>query len=314
VSPSYQRGGTLFEPVTFAVVALSIAALAGLGSYWATSGHTAAPAHTPAAITPSPSPATSPSPTTTTSTTTPPVLPPPGSHLTFNATFTGSSLDTATWATCYWYVSAGSGCTHLGLYPEQEWYLPSQDQVSDGVLHLVASPQSVTGTTADGQPKVFPCRSGMITTDPSYEFTYGYVQVVAQLPNSANTWPALWMLPADNAQVLPEIDLIELVGTQATRALVTFHPTVGPQQNLQVKTADLASGWHTFGLDWEPGSLTWYIDGRAVFSVTANVPTQPMYLLADLAITNEFHPLVLPGSCTGSLSIRSVQVWQTASQ
>jgi beta-glucanase (GH16 family) len=92
-------------------------------------------------------------------------------------------------------------------------------------------------------------------------------------------WPALWMLPANNAQVLPEIDLMEIIGTGTTQPLVSFHPATGPVENLGVKTSDLSSGWHTFGLDWEPGSLTWYIDGSAVFAVTAGVPTAADVLL-----------------------------------
>jgi hypothetical protein len=36
-----------------------------------------------------------------------------------------------------------------------------------------------------------------------------------------------------------------------------------------------------------------------------------MYLLANLAITDAFHPLQLPASCSSSLSLRSVQVWQS---
>ena len=35
------------------------------------------------------------------------------------------------------------------------------------------------------------------------------------------------MLPADNATVLPEIDLMELIGTKTTGVLVTFHPATG---------------------------------------------------------------------------------------
>ena len=108
-----------------------------------------------------------------------------------------SSLDTASWTPCFWYALKGAGCTHLGGYPEQEWYLPSQDQVYDGALHLVASPVSFTGTNAQGQPQIYPCRSGMVTTDSSFAFTYGYIQVVAQLPKRTNMWPALWMLPAE---------------------------------------------------------------------------------------------------------------------
>jgi beta-glucanase (GH16 family) len=150
----------------------------------------------------------------------------------------------------------------------------------------------------------------MVTTDPSFDFTYGYTQVVARIPNGRNTWPALWMLPANHALVLPEIDILEVIGAQTNRPAMAFHPKIGPQQRLVAKTAKLSSGWHTFGLSWEPGSITWYIDGKADFTVTNDVPNQPMYLLANLAITNAFLPLKLPDSCSATMSIRSVKVWQ----
>jgi beta-glucanase (GH16 family) len=304
---SHQQPAGFARPLAFALVALSVGALAGLGGFFGTQSDKSPNGHRPMA-------ATATSTTAGAGIKNSPTLPPPGSHLAFNATFSGSTLDSTIWTPCYWYARAGAGCTHLSAYPEQEWYLPSQDQVYDDVLHLVTSPVSISATNKQGQPEVYPCRSGMITTESSFDFTYGYLQVVAQMPKGTNTWPALWMLPANNAEVLPEIDLMEIIGRQTDRPLVTFHPVTGPQQSLVVKTADLSSGWHTFGLDWEPGAITWYIDGKAVFAVTAGVPTQPMYFLANLAITNAFQPLVLPSSCTGSLSIRSVQVWQKASQ
>src|ERR1035437_8213159 len=46
----------------------------------------------------------------------PPKLPSPGMHLAFDGTFTGSSLDTQVWDTCFWYSAQGSGCTHSGVY------------------------------------------------------------------------------------------------------------------------------------------------------------------------------------------------------
>jgi beta-glucanase (GH16 family) len=242
-----------------------------------------------------------------------PTIPPPGMHLAFDATFTGSSLDTQVWSTCYWYATPGAGCGHSGAYNESEWYLPTQDQVSHGVLNLVTSPVSTPGANAQGQPELFPCASGMVTTNPYFDFTYGYLQVVARIPKGRNTWPALWMLPANHATDLPEIDIMEIIGTQTNRPAVAFNPVTGTQRRLVVDTSYLSSGWHTYGLDWEPGSLTWFIDGKAVFAVTSQVPDQPMYLLANLAITNAFLPLRLPSSCTSSMSIRSVEVWQKTS-
>ena len=150
----------------------------------------------------------------------------------------------------------------------------------------------------------------MVTTEPSFNCTYGYVRIVARLPKDPNAWPAFWMLPSDHATVLPEIDIMEMLGRTSDHPFVTFHPATGIQQQRDLTTADLSSGWHTFGLDWEPGSLTWYVDGNAVLAVTANVPNQPMYLLADLALTNVVAALELPGGCSASLVIRSVQVWQ----
>jgi beta-glucanase (GH16 family) len=307
ISARHQAGAhvarLLQHPLLLAIVALGFGTLAGLGGYLASGSDKTPPGQSAKAnssklggtgVKHSPVPN----------------LPPPDTQLSFAATFTGSTLDTQVWATCYWYVSPGSGCTHLGVYPENEWYLPSQDEVSDGALHLIASSVPTSGTNSKGKTEIFPCRSGMVTTDPSFRFTYGYVQIVARIPKGRNTWPALWMLPANQAEVLPEIDLMEVIGTQTNRPAVAFHPTVGPQQRLALKTADLSTGWHTFGLNWEPGSITWYIDGKAVFTVVNNVPSQPMYILANLAVTNAFLPLQLPGSCSGSLSIRSIKVWQ----
>jgi beta-glucanase (GH16 family) len=235
--------------------------------------------------------------------------PSPGMHLTFDQTFAGSTLNTQVWNTCFYYAPKGTGCSDFAN-KEVQWYLPSQDQVSGGVLHLVASPVAALGTNADSQPEIYPCRSGMVTTDPYFDFTYGYVQIVARIPKGQNTWPTLWMLPANHATDVPSISLMEVIGTATDRPSMIFDPVAGQPITRSATTADLSSGWHTFGLSWEPGALTWFIDGNAVFTVTTQVPDQPMYLLANLAITDQYSTLRLPSSCTGSLSIRSVQVWQ----
>jgi len=236
-------------------------------------------------------------------------LPSAGMHLTFDQTFTGSSLNTQVWNTCFYYAPKGSGCGDFAD-KEVQWYLPSQDQVSGGVLHLVASPVPALGTNANSQPEIYACRSGMVTTDPSFDFTYGYLQIVARIPKGQNTWPTLWMLPANHTTDVPSISIMDVIGTATDRPSMIFAPAVGTPNTRSATTADLSSGWHTFVLNWEPGALTWFIDGNAVFTVTTQVPNQPMYLLANLAITDQYSPLRLPASCTGSLSIRSVQVWQ----
>src|ERR1700722_5312871 len=94
-------------------------------------------------------------------------------------------------------MDVATGCTNFGNADEQEWYLPSQDQVSGGVLHLVAQPIPTRGTNSAGAAKTYECRSGMVTTMPGFSFEYGVVQVVAQIPSTAGLWPALWLLATD---------------------------------------------------------------------------------------------------------------------
>jgi len=42
-----------------------------------------------------------------------------------------------------------------------------------------------------------PVRSARVRTTESFSFTYGRVEVVAQLPKGDWIWPAIWMLPTD---------------------------------------------------------------------------------------------------------------------
>jgi beta-glucanase (GH16 family) len=38
------------------------------------------------------------------------------------------------------------------------------------------------------------------------------------------------------------------------------------------------------GTLWEPDRITWYLDGQAVYTVTGDIPDQPFFLQANLAI------------------------------
>jgi beta-glucanase (GH16 family) len=278
----------------------------------ATPHATAAPASTstiPAAPTPT-STTTTAKPTSTTTTSTPSSAaanttpaPATGMTLAFNAGFAGSTLDSSVWDTCYeWYV-ASVGCTSFNN-PETEWYLPSQVQVSDDALHLVADATPTQGTNASGAPETYPYTSGMVTTFSSFDFTYGYVQVVARIPGGTGTWPAIWMLP-ENGTWPPEIDIMENYGTTNQIETTVHWGTTNQEADQDVTSpTDLTSGWHTYGLLWEPGSLTWYLDGKVVFSYTGvGVPSQPMYLLANLAIDGA-------AASGSSFDIQSAQIYQ----
>lgn len=224
-----------------------------------------------------------------------------GWRLIFNPRFPGSALNTSVWATCYPWQDVPTGCTSFGGSKVHQWFLPGQVQVSGGILHLVAQPIPTAGLDATGAPKEYACRSGMVTTYPSFRFKYGYLQVVARMPAGAGLWSALW-LAAASRKWPPEIDVAEHWAASRTR--VYFHPVGAKTVGSQPDPPRLFVGWHTFSLSWTRSLMVWYIDGRTVLSVDRRVPHQLMYLIADLADS------WLPGGCTGQLLIRSVKVWQ----
>jgi beta-glucanase (GH16 family) len=226
-------------------------------------------------------------------------------RLVFNQTFDGP-LNTSVWDTCYPWEPSTTGCTNFSNQ-EVEWYMPSQVQVTGGVLHLIGQLEATEGTTETGAPEEYACRSGMITSYPGFQFEYGYVSIVAQIPTGPGNWPGLWMA-ASNFQWPPEIDILEAWGPPISVAGVFYHPVGEPQELIHLSAATMASlstGFHTFSLLWTPQELIWYLDNVPVMTITANIPHQMMYLLADLA---NFDGDGL--GCTGQLLIRSIDVWQ----
>ncbi len=237
---------------------------------------TAAPASTPA-------PSTPPVPATTTTTLPAPPVSAGTWHPILDAGFAGNQLDPGTWTNCYpWFTDPARGCTNFGN-DELEWYLPSQDQVSGGALHLVADETPTSGTDAGGASTVYPWTSGMVTTWGHFSFTYGFVEIEARVPAGQGLWPALWLLPTTLTSP-PEIDIMEGLGTAPFSASFTLHAAGSSKQEQDLPDPDLPTGYHLYAVDWEPGSITWYVDGNAAFSTTTGVPDQPMYFLADLAV------------------------------
>jgi hypothetical protein len=233
-----------------------------------------------------------------------PVTPPETWRLTFDATFTGTALNTQVWGTCY-PGAAPDGCTNYGNIHDQEleWYLTSQVQVSGGLLHLSAQREPTAGRAKSGAAKEYACRSGMVTTYPSLRFKYGFIQIVAKIPFGKGLWPALW-LAAANHEWPPEIDILEHWGTKPN-GNTYLHPKIGARQGGVISTPNLSSRWHTFTLYWTKTQLSSYYDGNQVFSTTTGIPHQTMYLIANLADDQAG-----PGTCTGSLLIKSVKLWQ----
>jgi beta-glucanase (GH16 family) len=132
---------------------------------------------------------------------------------------------------------------------------------------------------------------------PKWTGSYGYYEVRAKLPGGTGLWPAFWLLPVSDKWP-PEIDIMEMLGNNPNKILLTYFWNNGvyppPKSTSTYTGTNFSEGWHTFAINWEPNSITWYIDGierKHVQSI--HVPNTQMQIIANLAVGG-----TLPGSPT----------------
>ena len=229
---------------------------------------------------------------------------PAGWKLTFDPSFSGTQLSTGTWATCYdWATSPSVGCTNNPT-KEKEWYVPSQVNVERRHPEPGGEAGDDPGASSSGAAKTYTCRSGMVTSKPGFNFTYGLIQISAKLPYGPGLWPALGSRPPTTSGRRSSTSWS--TGT-ASRSTKVYDHTVGKKYlGGPVPTpANLSAGFHTYSLLWTKDRVTWYLDGAQVFTTTSYVPQQAMYFIANVADDS-----TAAGACTGTMQIQSVKVWQ----
>ena len=142
--------------------------------------------------------------------------------------------------------------------------------------------------------------SASINTLGRFEFLYGRVEVRAKLPTGNGSWPAIWMLGTNRAQVgwpaCGEIDVMENVGFDPSRIHGTVHTaaynhTLGTQKGGVATVSAPWEDYHVYAMEWYPDRIDIFVDGQKYFTFR-NEGTgsrtwpfdKPHYLLINLAI------------------------------
>ena len=153
---------------------------------------------------------------------------------------------------------------------ELQAYVDAEDVLSlrDGCLHIRPT------RLALGDGSVF-YRSGRISTQGKHEFTYGIFEARLKVPRGKGFLPAFWLMTGDEERwgqwpVCGEIDICEVLGHEPRTNYGTLHYGLPHEQNQGAYTlpeGDFAAEFHTFSLEWLPGCLRWYVDGRLFHQV-----------------------------------------------
>lgn len=143
-----------------------------------------------------------------------------------------------------------------------------------------------------------------------FAFTYGRVEVRAQMPTGSGTWPAIWMLGQNIYEIgawwnlqgyattgwpaCGEIDIMEHWGTNQNWIQSAMH-TPSSFGNTQNKGGRLISGvsnnMHTYALEWTPTKMVFSVDSIVHYTyepATRDANTwpfdDPQYILMNIAI------------------------------
>ncbi len=196
--------------------------------------------------------------------------------LSFQDEFTGHALNIGKWIDSY----PDDVRTHSNN--ELEYYAPDGYYLSGGQLHLKAERRTLAdhGYT-----------SGMVTTYGKFAQKYGWFEMRARMPHGKGLWPAFWLLPSDKTWP-PEIDILEVLCDKPNIVYLTNHWLDAQSQHQShgqsFNGPDLSQGFHTYAVDWEPSEITWYVDGVERSRSTEGIPTQPMYVIANLAVGGDW--------------------------
>jgi len=214
---------------------------------------------------------------------------PDGYRLVFADEFNDYKLDSSKWNSRYRW---GPGWIING---EKQYYVdrinnpdfghsPFEFDGNHMTITAVKTPEHLR-SSANWQPYL----SGALTTYNKFKMRYGYVEMRAQLPKGKGLWSAFWLLHQNDNEKRPEIDVVEYIGHKSNKVYNTYHHydnwNLRSTPSYEAPGPDYSQGFHTYAVKWEPGKITWYVDGEERNSYSnGNVSWEDMYLLVNLAV------------------------------
>jgi len=235
-------------------------------------------------------------------------------RLTFDEEFNGATLDRTKWNDFYNFT--GLPATGEIGYTVPQNVVPSP---GTGSMIIQATYQQkpvialgkVNGALAPIEHHVL---TGSLTTQTKFSQAFGYFEMRAKFPRGNSFWPAFWLLPNETFGTSGpenEIDIVENWGDRGNMFKSTFHyygnamrnvwdaaqkkfvmkMTSGKQAvslpiDVSAFKKDIYEGFHTYAVSWRPDAMTFFFDGIEVGKITEAVPSDPHYILANMAVQN----------------------------
>jgi len=199
-----------------------------------------------------------------------------GWNLAWNDEFNGTSMDTTKWR--HWLLGVRRDAVNS----------PSAVSVADGAL-------SISTYTSGGTHY-----TGMISTQDTYPYTYGYIEARIDYDSNPGMWSAFWMQSPNMGNPIgspntagTEIDICEhraidgggtnisgrIVGNIHWDGYGADHKSTGYTS----PDLGLGSGYHIYGMEWTPTQQKFYIDGVLRWTIN-NASNSPVSQRSEFII------------------------------
>lgn len=157
-----------------------------------------------------------------------------------------------------WSFETGAG--GWGNNELQNYTNGANTEIKDGIL-------TITALKVDDNKVAGSYTSSRMISKGKHEFTYGKMEIRAQLPSGKGIWPAIWMLGTNIGSAgwpaCGEIDIMEYVGYMPNTVYATVHTPAGYGSNGSGSSLTLQSAeeeYHIYGLMWTEKEMIFYVD------------------------------------------------------
>ncbi|MDF3056324.1 MAG: glycoside hydrolase family 16 [Rariglobus sp.] len=175
--------------------------------------------------------------------------------------------------------------------------------------------------------------SGLIQSYDKWTQLYGYFEARIKVPYVRGLWPAYWMMPdrgpsagsqwkrRDTGNGGMEIDIMEILSEwgPGRNSVATHWDGYGADHKQwgtsQIYYGPTADGWHVYGLLWEPGKLTWFVDGKKLAEwQNERVGSVPTYLKFNVQLGGWATKNVDDASLPAVMEVDYTRAWQLKSR
>lgn len=163
--------------------------------------------------------------------------------------------------------------------------------------------------------------SARIKTEDLFEFTYGRVEIRAKLPSAGGTWPALWLLGGNFAEVgwptCGELDIMEHVGNNSNvvSSALHFPENFGGNAITDSRALSTAtSEFHNYTMEWTPDSIKFVVDDDVVHLSFDNTNATPFnsdfFFIMNIAVGGTLGGTIDPNFTEDTMEVDYIRVYQ----